>query len=467
MSNLVRPILAGVAPFLVLGLSGCSGGGGGGGLSSSPQVSTYDVSVPKAWFEQLYVRVKGNQNTAGTTASTNPPKASRVFGCAGVALYEALRPGMSDHVTLQGQLNGLPEGAIPEPVNARHHWPTVANSVLAAMARSFFVDADSVAAIDGLEDQFLTSFEADESQAVIDRSVQYGQDVAAAVITWMGDDGSVAAETGCVFAPPIGPSEGGWEPIAPATGLGLLPCWGDVRCFGLVNSAECVPFGAPAYSEDPTSEFYGYALLVYNVGESLTTEQTTIGQYWNDAPSSPSAMGAGTPPGHWMSITGIVLENEGRSLDAAAEAYARVGIALADAFYACWQTKFETYIKRPRTYVNQVLDDAIPAAATWTPLIGTPNFPTYTSGHSTQSGAAATVLMDFFGPVDFVDTTHSTLNPELGFTDRSFTSFIEAANEAAISRLYGGIHYTFDNVDGVTQGSCIGALHNQRLNFRD
>ena len=143
------------------------------------------------------------------------------------------------------------------------------------------------------------------------------------------------------------------------------------------------------------------------------------------------------------------------------EAYALTAIAVADAFIGCWHQTFTTNVLRPVTYIQRYIDP------NWHPLLNTPPFPTYTSGHSTQSGAAATVLTDLFGPLSFTDTTHTTHNPGLGFPDRMFTNFLDAANEAAISRMYGGIHYAFDNQDGFNQGQCVGSIINTQIDFRE
>ncbi|HEV8675305.1 MAG TPA: vanadium-dependent haloperoxidase [Methylomirabilota bacterium] len=149
-----------------------------------------------------------------------------------------------------------------------------------------------------------------------------------------------------------------------------------------------------------------------------------------------------TPPGHSVSILTEVIRAHGFALDLAAEAYARLGIAVADAFIACWRTKFHYNLLRPVTYIRAVID------AGWTPVLTTPPFPEYTSGHSVQSGAAAQVLTDMLGPLPFIDQTH--LPP------RAFDSFFEAAEEAAISRLYGGIHFRPAIERGLEQGICVG-----------
>src|SRR6266568_2454620 len=151
----------------------------------------------------------------------------------------------------------------------------------------------------------------------------------------------------------------------------------------------------------------------------------------------------------WIALVGQIARNDGLSLAAAAEAYARVGIAVTDAFIQCWNTKYADNLQRPVTFIQDNL------AAGWLPYLATPAFPTYTSGHSTQSGAAATVLTDLFGTRSFTDTIRADhqLNPPLA--PRSFASFDEAALEAAISRLYAGIHFSFDNRDGLASGQCV------------
>jgi hypothetical protein len=174
----------------------------------------------------------------------------------------------------------------------------------------------------------------------------------------------------------------------------------------------------------------------------LTDEQHAIARFWSDDPGATP-----TPPGHSISILTQVIRMLDASLGQAADAYARVGVAVADAIIACWRTKYQFNLIRPVTYVRRVIDPA------WTPLLITPPFPEYTSGHSVQSGAAARVLTDLFGPVSFTDHTHDAR----GQPARSFSSFTDAAREAAISRLYGGIHFHAAIERGLEQGDCIGA----------
>jgi membrane-associated phospholipid phosphatase len=186
----------------------------------------------------------------------------------------------------------------------------------------------------------------------------------------------------------------------------------------------------------------------------LTAEQRTVAHYWADLSGT-----TGTPAGHWVAIVGQIARHDGLSLMAAAEGYVRVGLAVADAFISGWHIKYTYNLLRPETYITRRIDPA------WLPLIITPGFPAYTSGHATQSGAAATVLTDLFGGHPFTDTLHQDHHLEPRLEPRRFGSFNEAAAEAARSRLYAGIHYPFDNDYGLAQGRCIGQAILDRVQF--
>jgi hypothetical protein len=341
--------------------------------------------VASVWFDLLYDLVKAEQIT--------PPPASRLYGLAAVALDEALVPGSRAHRSLAGQLNALT--VVPRPALPRwHHWPTVANTALAAAIRALLPEASPASreAIDALEQAFAATFQAHVPAWLYTRSVAQGQAVAAAVLAWAATDGFAALHN-CPYTPPVGP--GLWEPTPPAFAPPLEPCWGRLRPMVLASPEVCAPPPPPAYAEDPGSMFYAFGREVYTTSMTLTEEQRTIAHYWAD-----SAGMTGTPPGHWIAIVGQLARTEGLSLMAAAEGYARVGLAVADAFIGCWHTKYAYNLLRPETYITRLIDPA------WLPLLITPGFPAYTSGHATQSGAAATVLTDLFGMKAFTDTLH-------------------------------------------------------------
>jgi hypothetical protein len=394
--------------------------------------------VASAWFDLLYDVVK--------TENSSPPVAARIYGLTAVALYEAIVPGSRAHTSLVHQLNEF--SFVPRPTpHQPYHWPTVANATLAHAIRGLFPSAspDALDAINAQEQTVATAFQRRVPPPVYAHSVAQGRAVADAVLAWASSDG-VTTLSNCPYTPPVGP--GLWVPTPPLfTPNPLQPCWGQVRPLVLTAADECAPLPPPAYSRAPTSAFYAHALEVYQTNLHLTDEQTTIAEYWADNPGA-----TGTPPGHWIAIVGQLARTQSLSLMAAAEAYARVGLAVADAFISCWQTKYTYTLLRPVSYIQAVIDPD------WNPLLTTPSFPSYTSGHSTQSGAAATVLTDMFGTMAFTDTLfpdHELTPPQ---APRTFTSFDEAAAEAALSRLYAGIHYPFDNDSGLAQGRCIGQV---------
>jgi len=443
--HLPRPRRARAARFAPLALllaasSACHDSSSGGG---SAQTSTFDASTATAWFAELtaVIDVEG----------LNPPEASRRIGYASVAFYEALVRGMPDHNSLVGQLNGL--SALPEPPAGRIHWPEAANAAVADVLAGLFATASAptLTAIADHEALVEASF-TDIDAATIDRSKQFGEDLAVAILDWAADDG-YAQWNDCAFTPPTG--DGLWVPTPPAfVASPLEPCWGNLRPFVLLFGAECAPLPHPAFSRTAGSAFAVEAQEVYDTVNNLTTEQQDIALFWADGG------GSLTPPGHWVSITGEVVTDLDVALDVAAEAYARVGLAVADAFISCWEIKFTYHLLRPITYIRDAAGPINDPA--WTSFITTPPFAEFSSGHSTQSGAAAFVLTDLFGAVPFTDDTHAGA----GLAARSFDSFDEAADEAAISRLYGGIHYRSAIERGLEQGRCIGQVILQNVEFR-
>ncbi len=412
---------------------------------SKKPADAFPSEVASAWFDTLYDVVK--------TEKTTPPPASRIYGIASVALYESIVGGSTGNRSLVGQLNEM--GPLPAPRSGKkYHWPTVANSALATVIRGLYSTASqaSMDLIDARELEFVSRFQEAVPGPDYAQSAALGRDVAGAVLGWAATDG-FSTNDNCPYVP--APVPGAWVPTPPAFNPNpLQPCWGEIRPMVLTSGAECSAPGNPPFSTDSSSEFYAAALEVYNTGVNLTPEQKTIADYWADG-----AGATGTPPGHWIAIVGQVSRNNGLSLIASAEAFARVGIAVHDAFIECWYTKYVYNLERPMTYIRDHID------ATWSSYIATPAFPSYHSGHSTQSGAASTVLTDLFGTLSFTDTTHTDYGLLPPQSPRSFDSFDEAADEAAISRMYGGIHYAFDNNDGLASGRCIGGRIIARVRF--
>ena len=396
-------------------------------------VHEFDAEVATAWFDLSLQLVR-------TTPGFSPPVASRAFGYAGLALYEALVPGMEGFRSLAGVLPGLT--ALPAAGrNRAYDWPTVANAALAEVLRGLFPESQR-AAINTFESRLEARLRHGLPPGAFVRSLERGRHVAAEILEWSRSDGGHDGylRNFPAYTPPIGP--GLWVPTPPGFLPALQPFWGGNRCLAIAGGTDCPPGDHPPYSEDPRSSFYAEALETYEAVRTLTPEQEEIARFWSDDPGATA-----TPPGHSISITTQVLGEKHASLAAAAEAYAKVGIAVYDAFVACWYQKYVYNLLRPVTYIQRLIEPS------WSPLLTTPPFPEYTSGHSVQSGAAFQVLTDLFGEgYAFVDRTHD----DRGIAPRSFGSFFEAAEEAAISRLYGGIHFRAAIVNGVAQGRCIG-----------
>lgn len=420
------------------------------GQANSTLTADFEAEIANAWFA---LQLKLVRETPGFS----PPVAARAFGYTGVTLYEAVVPGMPDYQTLVGQLNEL-EG-LPQPESGvEYSWAAVANSALANITERLFASAsdENKAAIESLYDQFADEFQANLDPDTLNRSVTQGRVIADAIYIWSLTDGGHEAYSRNFptdYVAPVG--TGLWVPTPQLNGgdpqPALQPYWGNNRTFVLRPGEECAISAPPEYSETQGSDFYDEAMEVYETVNGLTEEQMAIARFWADDPGATS-----TPAGHSISLLTQVLRQESATLATAAEGYAKLGIAIADAFIGCWHAKFEYNLVRPVTYINQTIDPD------WLPPVNTPPFPEYPSGHSVQSGAAAQVLTDLFGDeYTFTDHTHD----DRDYSPRTFNSFFDFAEEAAISRLYGGIHYRSAIEIGLEQGRCIGERVSQ-LHFQ-
>jgi hypothetical protein len=432
--QLLRGAAGGVAMVTPLGWLAQGSAHGSTSLAARPTpVADFDAGVAIAWFDEILALIQA-------TPGFSPPVASRAIAYAGVALYESLQPGMSDQRSMVGLLSGLP----PLPTaghNAAYDWPVVANAAMAATVRALFptAPADRKAALDRLEGSFVAS----APRGIRQRSIDRGRGVARAVIDWSAGDGGHEAYLRNFpndYVVPTGP--GLWEPTPPGFLRPLQPYWGSNRAF-LSAHLHCDPGPPHPFSSDPASAFFLEAAEAHAAVNTLTEEQLAIATFWADDPGRTA-----TPPGHSLSILTQVLHLRDASLADAADAYARLGLAVGDAFIACWRVKYRHNLLRPITFIRAHID---PGWGDPLPLV-TPPFPEYTSGHSVQSAAAAAVLTARFGRMAFVDHTQDVR----GLPARSFASFEAAAAEAAISRLYGGIHYRAAIDRGLTQGRCIG-----------
>jgi hypothetical protein len=350
---------------------------------------------------------------------------------------------MPQYQSLAGKLNGLTD--IPKPTkDMEYHWGVSANYAMASILKNLFANtsATNKASIDSIRSVYDARFQAIVNQEVFNRSANYGEQVATKIFDWSKTDGGhegYSKNFPTSYAIPMG--LGLWEKTDASSAL--QPYWGENRTFLIANAAPSIMAPAPpAFSSDPTSTLFKYGKEVYDVSKNLTQEQKNIALFWAD--------GAGetfTPPGHSISITRQVLLEKKSTLDAVAESYMKVGVAVADAFICGWKCKYLYNTMRPITYIQRFID------ASWKPLLSTPPFPEYISGHSIQSTATAEVLTQLFGDnYQFTDNSHA----DRGLSARTLRSFRDFAQEAAISRLYGGIHFRHGNEEGINMGLKVG-----------
>ncbi|MBZ4691080.1 MAG: phosphoesterase PA-phosphatase [Cereibacter sp.] len=408
-------------------------------LPQAGAAAATDRQAMQGWYRLVLELVRH-------TPTYSPPVASRAFAYLGVTGYEAVASGDPALRSLAGQLTDL------DPLPARE--PGLAYDdeavVQAALARSvavFFENTGptgqrAIAAMTRRQGEAAAAGVAPDTLA---RSEAYGRALADHIIAWSQDDGGAVVENmGFPYEYQLTDAPGHWVPTSRVAQqqLPLLPDWGRNRPFAMQRMEVCDLPPPPAYSEEPGSAFHAEALEVSTARRDLTPEQTAIARFWSDDP-----MLSPTPPGHWISITWQILDRDDAGLAESADVMARLGVGMADAFIGCWRSKFAHDLVRPVTYIRKLIDPE------FEPLLITPPFPEYPSGHSTLSGAAATVLTASFGEgFGFEDATHE----DDGLPARPFPSFWAAAAEAAISRLYGGIHFRAAVEQGLEQGRCIG-----------
>jgi hypothetical protein len=389
-----------------------------------------EAQIAVRWMERLIATIRDEQ--------MSPPVASRIYAYAGITLYEAVLPSMPQNRSLSGQLLAMPQ--MPRPDSSLNYdWPLVANSALAVVASGLFQNTSETAL-----ERFAALREAVELERgeivpvnVFNRSQAQGEALGQLILQWAGADNYAATRELTYILPTGDPAF--WVPLDGQRPL--EPYWGNLRTFALPIASSCDVRLSLEFSTDPASAFYAQADEVRSVGGNLTPEQEAIALFWGD-----QAGETGTPSGHWVSIGNQLVTQLGLSLGRAAEMYALTGIALADSFVSAWEVKYRIQLLRPITYINTYIDP------NWMPLLNTPPFPEYPSVHSVASGAAAAVLTDLLGDVSFSDNTHlGRMLPQ-----RSFASFGAAAEEAAVSRLYAGIHYRVSIANGLAQGRCVG-----------
>jgi hypothetical protein len=386
----------------------------------------------------------------------SPPVASRIYIYMSVAAYEAAIPGNPQYNSLAGQLRDLKP--VPKPDPALEY-----SFELASVQAALKVGRTLVFSDDKME-EFVQALmkevrETGIPEEVMERSLAYGDAVAAHVIAWSGGDNYKQSRSFPKYSILDDPAT--WKPTPPAYMDAIEPHWNRIRTFVLDSAAQFKPNPPTHFSTDKKSQFYKEALEVYEMGVNLTEEQNAIAAFWDCNPFVMNVKGHVmfatkkiSPGGHWMNITNVACKKANASFVQSAEAYVRVSISLMEGFISCWDEKYRSKVIRPETYINQYIDED------WVPMLQTPPFPEYTSGHSVISSASAVALTRLFGDnFAFVDSTEV----EFGMPSRSFPSFQGACEEAAMSRMYGGIHYRPAVEQGLIEGRAVGTFIAERI----
>jgi hypothetical protein len=459
-------------------------------LAACTRTPAPDARMVSEWVRTIYGAVRAER--------LSPPVASRLMVYSSAALYEGLAAADPGVPSLAGTLNGLT--ALPRAEKPRDYDP----AIVALAAERLVLDSlfreglpTTRAGTQRLADSLIASrVAAGVSEATRQRSEDLGMQVGLGIVAWSHGDGFDSTR-GKMLVPRKGlaywlndspatvyatqsisgasemvelknpanvlqngnssdrglilsrPKKAG--PVLPAVNMAGMsePYWDRHRPFVLKSWNECPAPVPPSYADAPSAELYKQADELRQLRAALTPEQRTIAYYWAD-----NAGETGTPVGHWLSIASQMASARKLSAADAARLMLVTSVAQADAFIAVWGYKYQYSLIRPRTYIRRVMDPQ------WEPLIPTPPFPEYPSGHSGISAAAAEVLSAVFGDTTaFRDSTGLTI----GSAIREFSSFREAAREAGKSRLFGGIHFEYGNQGGRVVGECVGTKTVERL----
>ena len=380
----------------------------------------------------------------------SPPVASRIYAYSSLASYEAMRfakPGSNSFAT---ELNGFKP--LPQPEKGKKY-----DFTLAATKAFFTVVHKVVFSLDslkGYEDRVYAQFKDSLDEDTYERSVMFGDSIGKLILARSYSDNYKQTRG---MPKHLGAKDPGkWRPTGPDYFDGNEAYWGSIKPL-ILDSAELAD--APMmnnleYSLTPGSDYHKEVMNLYNITNNLTDEQREIAKYWDDNPFVMEHAGHMmfankkiTPGGHWMGITAIASKQTNADPVKTAKAYAAVAVAMYDGFICCWNLKYKTNSVRPVTVINEEIDEH------WQPMLQTPPFPEFPSGHSTITRAAADVLTRMFGDnFAFEDTSDLKY---IGMK-RNFSSFVQAADEASISRVYGGIHYNFSVESGVKEGKKVG-----------
>ncbi|WP_197452398.1 phosphatase PAP2 family protein [Rosistilla carotiformis] len=380
----------------------------------------------------------------GRIVTSEPPRVARNLAMIQTAMFDAIAAIEGGYETYLPIASALAAGASAE---------AAAIEAAYTVSTALYPDADSMAIWNAARNESLSMIADGPDKTA---GLVFGESVGLQMLALRDDDGSLATR-----AYTHGDAPGDWQRTFPGYLPPLLPQWIDVEPFVVDDVATFRPAEPPALASDIYATSVDEVMRLGGVDSvDRTADQTEIAIFWADGG------GTFTPPGHWNQIASDVLVGQQQPLLETARTLSLLNLAMADAGIAAWDTKYHYDLWRPIDAIQRADEDGNAATvqdAAWRPLLTSPPFPTYTSGHSTFSGAADAVLTSLLGEnVRFTSQTDAfaspgqrPLVPNLIVT-RTFDSFTEAAEEAGLSRIYGGIHFDFDNTAGLDTGRAIG-----------
>lgn len=424
--------------------------------------SCHKKPEPEAKFSSREISgVIAEMTDAMVNDITNPPLAGRFFAYACLAGYEVASQNDSSLKSMHGILNEYPRIEKPAGISG-YSWQL---SSLLAMMETAQKMQPSGTLIQEYETAFLDSCRRNGiPEKVIGPSLQYAKTISKDILAYALTDRYNRISNYPRYSP--SGAEGSWYPTPPGYFAPVEPHFNTIRAFTLDSASQFKPRPPVEFSTDKNSEFYRLLKEVYvKGGAELSVNQQEVAAFWDCNPFALQDQGhlmTGlkkiSPGAHWLGITGIACQNAGFDFSKSMKANTMVAVTLMDGFVACWDEKFRSNRIRPETAIRKYLDPQ------WKPLLQTPPFPEYLSGHSTISSASAEVLSYYFGE-NFA--YNDTIEVRYGLPARKFSSFKQAAEEAGISRLYGGIHF-MDAIDnGQLQGQQVGLFVLKKLEGKE
>jgi PAP2 superfamily len=381
----------------------------------------------------------------------SPPVASRLYAYANLAYYEAIRPAYQAS-SITNQLKGF-EKLNEEPSPKGFHPELAGITAFLTVAKKLIFSKDSITLV---EQTLLKDYENLDDE-ISQASISWGNKVANIILERAAKDNYKLTRGLPRYS--VFEKEGKWQQTPPDYADATEPNWRMILPLLMDSAAQFKPSPPPSYDLKKGSSYYKELMELYEASKKITPVQDTIAKYWDDNPFVTQHQGhltfankKTTPVGHWMGIVEILCNKANKDAISTATNYALTSSAIFDAFISCWDEKFRSATARPVTVIRQHIESE------WNPLLQTPPFPEYPSGHSVISGAACAVLVHQFGTgFAFHDTTELKY---LGM-ERSFPSIEAATEEIGISRFYGGIHFMSAITKGKEQGTKIGELYNQ------